>query len=159
VKTLNKSCPYRVATVDSCAESGCLVQFNANSNLIILKGERVRDVFLNIQNLKNTGIKAADYILIKSNNSVFKFFLLEMSVNLHKPSVLKSKFENSLDHLDKIICCEQEQINRFEVKLIVAFKKVSNSSQFQVIFRSTSIKFKGKNLVLRNVRCNGHLEI
>lgn len=157
--SLNRSCPYLSAVSSSCSENGCHIRVNDATKFTILKGETVRDVFLEIRKKKNKGIKAADYVLIRNANSNFEFFLLEMSINLHKPSVLISKFENSLNHLDKIICCDQERITKFQVKLIVAFRKVANSSQFQVVFRDTKFKFRGKELLLRNARCNGYLDI
>ena len=159
MEPLVTNCPYRKATVSSCSEGACQLQINNTSNLIVLKGEIVRDIFLNMRKMNNIGNKAADYILIKTVNATFKFILVEMSLTLHKPSILESKFKNSLLHLEQIINCEEENINNYTVKLIVAYKKVRSSSQFQHIFKRMRFNFFGKDLVLRNVKCGNLIEV
>ena len=159
MEALNSSCPYRSAAVPSCSENGCHIRMNGAAKFTILKGEIVRDVFLDLRKMKNRGIKAVDYILIRNTDLCFEFFLLEMSITLHKRSDLISKFENSLNHVDNIICCKQERMNKFKVKLFVAFRKVANPSQFQVVFRGTKIKFRGKELLLGDARCNEYLDL
>ena len=151
---LCKGCPYLHAKTSKFKESGCEFNITGAEYMLSLKGEKVRDIYSCIHKESKDSKKSVDLIIFATNNKTEKRVLLvEISNHMHSLSDLRNKFENSLKNFQAIWLCDKENLRDLSIKLVIIYKKIKTSSEFEVI-KSEEIKFRGENYRFYLNKCN-----